>query len=199
MPKEDRPKKNEPKASRDVREGFAVFVPGKPRGKGRPRFSKGGHVYTDKETVSYENWVAERVREFTKGELLYPRPTPVVVEVLVNLAKPKSKSQYVWWVVTRPDLDNIVKSILDGLNRSNVWEDDSQVTPPKRSSRCRTKIQRRGEHISASGGGRTARRTQGNAGGGTNLSGSSTGREGALTPATTTKKAALILTTEPGG
>jgi Holliday junction resolvase RusA-like endonuclease len=127
MPKEDRPKKNEPKASRDVREGFAVFVPGKPRGKGRPRFSKGGHVYTDKETVSYENWVAERVREFTKGELLYPRPTPVVVEVLVNLAKPKSKSQYVWWVVTRPDLDNIVKSILDGLNRSNVWEDDSQV------------------------------------------------------------------------
>ena len=32
-------------------------IPGEPRGKGRPRFSKSGHAYTPSETVAYEKLV----------------------------------------------------------------------------------------------------------------------------------------------
>jgi len=33
---------------------IAFEVPGKVRGKGRPRFMRNGHTYTDKNTVAYE-------------------------------------------------------------------------------------------------------------------------------------------------
>ena len=29
-------------------------IEGEPKGKGRPRFTRGGHAYTPKETVEYE-------------------------------------------------------------------------------------------------------------------------------------------------
>lgn len=37
-------------------------VPGEPRGKGRPRFSKSGHTYTDSETRAYENKIIAYLR-----------------------------------------------------------------------------------------------------------------------------------------
>lgn len=33
---------------------MTFFVPGRPRGKGRPRFTRTGHAYTDEATRDYE-------------------------------------------------------------------------------------------------------------------------------------------------
>ena len=106
-------------------------VKGEPKGKGRPRFSN-GHVYTPKETADYERLVALSYRNSARG---YKFTSPVRVTVKVFCKPPKSKSKKVEedmlsghiLPTKKPDVDNIVKIILDGLNKV-AWEDDTQVT-----------------------------------------------------------------------
>lgn len=106
-------------------------VKGEPKGKGRPRFSK-GHVYTPEKTVDYERLVALSYRNSARG---YKFTSPVRVTVKVFCKPPNSKSKKVAedmlsghiLPTKKPDVDNIVKIILDGLNKV-AWEDDTQVT-----------------------------------------------------------------------
>lgn len=111
---------------------YAAFViEGNPVGKGRPRWS-GRHMYTPSTTQQYEMAVARACKKAMGG--LRPKTTPV--RVLVNVYKKipahVSKAAYVAMLsgevrpMTRPDLDNVVKSVLDGCN-GIAYEDDCQV------------------------------------------------------------------------
>lgn len=123
---------------------FRVFeVPGEPKGKGRPRatvFGKHARVYTPQETAVYENHVAQCY--LAKYASATPFEGAVHVSVEAYFAYPKSAH---WpinarhngelrpeWVdaehVKKPDADNVLKAILDGLNKANAWKDDSQVS-----------------------------------------------------------------------
>lgn len=110
-------------------------VPGAPRGKGRPRFARrGAHVttYTDDQTASYENLV--RLAYVQAGGTLHAG-----VEVEVNIhamfpipksfSKAKREKAIAWEIApqTKPDLDNVCKAVLDGLN-GVAYADDKQVT-----------------------------------------------------------------------
>lgn len=46
--------------------GLIFEVPGEPRGKGRPRFTKDGHAYTDSETRAYEKKIMAYYRQTLK-------------------------------------------------------------------------------------------------------------------------------------
>ena len=108
-----------------------IIVPGRPVGKGRPRFDRRGHAYTPEGTRVYEAMIARAC----KAAGVQVRDGPVLVRVSVFWPIPASwsKAQHeravkgLLWPTTRPDLDNIVKAALDGMTLSGVcWKDDSQ-------------------------------------------------------------------------
>lgn len=104
-------------------------IKGEPKGKGRPRFTKNGHVYTPEETKKYENLVAWAYKS-AKGE---KHTSPVRVTIKAYFNPPKKSKKVVEDMLNgkilptkKPDVDNIAKIILDGLN-GIAWEDDTQV------------------------------------------------------------------------
>lgn len=108
-------------------EKLKVTVPGQPVPKARPRFSsKSGTAYTPKRTKDYEAHLKKYIKPLVKELLL----GPVHVHLNVVFKRPMymSKSIYSEGLILhtkRPDLDNVIKAVLDALN--SVLNDDSQV------------------------------------------------------------------------
>ncbi len=116
------------------------FVPGKPRGKGRPRFFR-GHAVTDEKTREYESMVGHKAGKAMTdlrgviGEEWYEKVLQRNCEVQMTafFLVPKSYSRAKrecalnqFLRPNKPDADNIIKSILDGMN-GVVFEDDVKV------------------------------------------------------------------------
>ena len=95
-------------------------VPGTPKGKGRPRFTKTGHAYTPKETKDYEKLVRECYREQT-GCPFFIGEIKVVLNAYFKQPKSHSDPSRI-----QTDLDNIIKT-LDGLN-GIAFDDDCRIT-----------------------------------------------------------------------
>ena len=105
-------------------------IEGQPQGKGRPKFTRDGHCFTPKATREYENLIAEEYKA-AKGETLdgYIR-----VNIKAYYKIPKSTTKInrgkieagIIKPAVKPDIDNVVKAILDGLN-GVAYHDDSQV------------------------------------------------------------------------
>jgi len=53
---------------------------------------------------------------------------PVAVTIECWMPKAKSNRTPRWWSGIKPDIDNIAKCVLDGINDSGVWRDDSLVS-----------------------------------------------------------------------
>ena len=69
------------------------FVPGKPVGKGRPRFTRSGNTFTPEKTRAYEAAVAWECRKAMKGKLPSTLPQNVSVEVMVKPPKSWTKTK----------------------------------------------------------------------------------------------------------
>lgn len=117
-------------------------VPGKPVGKGRAKAARRGNfvqMYTPEKTVNYESLVALSAQQEMIGA---PLTGPVAVELDIRLAIPKSYSKKkrsaalngVLMPTKKPDIDNIEKSIFDGMN-GVVWVDDVQVVDVSKRKR----------------------------------------------------------------
>ena len=113
---------------------FTVY--GKPVAKGRPRMTRNGHVYTPQTTREYE----ERIRNAAMSEMgrskILPwtdkQPLKVVIDAFFKLPKSATKKDrvdvlnHIKFPTVKADVDNIAKSILDGMN-GHVYGDDSQI------------------------------------------------------------------------
>ena len=91
-----------------------------------------GHVvhYTKKRqqsAIDYWTQFGADVRGKLGGTL--KGPVHISVYFLFHHPKntPKAKAEKCHFRTVRPDLDNMVKGLLDGFSRAKVWEDDSQV------------------------------------------------------------------------
>ena len=110
-------------------------IPGPPVGKGRPRFSTAGgkpRSYTPAVTREYEALIAARAAEAMAGREPLKTPLRVMIEATMSipLSWSKTKRQAALdgdLYPSRPDVDNIAKTVLDGMN-GVVYEDDAQVT-----------------------------------------------------------------------
>lgn len=110
---------------------FTVY--GDPVPKGRPRFTRQGRTYTPKKTHDYESEVSSMAKEAMGSS--EPLETPVIVCVYVTFPIPQSYSKKRSEAclngserhTKRPDLDNVVKAITDGMN-GVVYKDDCQIT-----------------------------------------------------------------------
>jgi Holliday junction resolvase RusA-like endonuclease len=109
------------------------YVPGAPVPKARiPANPKTGIAYTPKKTVAYESLV--RTSYASKYLGVNPTTEPIILYVSFYFPIPasaKRKKQPDKIVhgdphMIRPDLDNLVKAILDGLN-TVAFVDDKQI------------------------------------------------------------------------
>jgi Holliday junction resolvase RusA-like endonuclease len=109
-------------------------VDANPVPKGRPKFSKiGGFVrtYTPKKTSDYETIVQTVAQGAMTRE---PLETPIAVYLYFRLPIPKSYPKKRLQAclkglerpIKKPDIDNLAKSVLDGLN-GIVYRDDGQI------------------------------------------------------------------------
>lgn len=51
---------------------------------------------------------------------------PLSLRITFSLPRPKARRKECY-VITKPDLDNLIKSTMDALTDAAVWRDDSQV------------------------------------------------------------------------
>lgn len=113
---------------------FTVY--GDPIAKGRPKFSRqGGFVrsYTPAKTTNYENLVKLSYLEACGGEpCLLEGEVSMRIDAFFPIPKSTSKKKKEQMLTgeirhtKRPDIDNLCKSILDGLNKI-AFLDDSQI------------------------------------------------------------------------
>ena len=110
-------------------------VPGEPRAKARPRFSrKTGHTYTPDKTVEYEELI--RLRYLQATDKVFPDDAEINAVITAYFSIPKSASKKKKQAMLedkirptkKPDVDNIMKIILDSLQVGNTaFRDDAQV------------------------------------------------------------------------
>ncbi|MEK7916625.1 RusA family crossover junction endodeoxyribonuclease [Burkholderia contaminans] len=110
-------------------------IPGEPVAKGRPKFARrGAHVttYTPEKTARYENLVKLAARAAMGSVEPYAGPIRLIVHIGLpipaswSLKKQEAAAAGAIGATKKPDADNIVKSVKDGMN-GVVYVDDGQV------------------------------------------------------------------------
>lgn len=115
---------------------ISFFIPGEPVAQGRPRMSTiNGHprMYDAPKSANYKAVVAMMAAKEMYG--MAPMDKPVAVTITVHKQVPQSWSKKRQKEALsggirptgRPDIDNYIKAVFDGLNQI-VFKDDSQVT-----------------------------------------------------------------------
>lgn len=118
---------------------FVVY--GRPKGKGRPRFTLDGHAYTPQTTKAYEKEIRQAFR--AAGGTSFGA-VPVAVEIVAYYPVPKSarksdkEAMAAGMVVpmVKPDIDNVLKAVLDGIQGDGgAFRDDVQVVSVRAEKR----------------------------------------------------------------
>lgn len=106
-------------------------VPGPPVAKGRPRaFSRGRGIAlrTPKKTERYEGKVASFARSAFEGEVMSGGVAVVMEFVLPRPKRIPKRTPGRLPAPVKPDLDNLVKAVLDGVEKAGAFEvGDGQV------------------------------------------------------------------------
>ena len=106
-------------------------IDGEPVGKGRPRFTRGGHTYTPEKTANYEALIRLAFQENFPDFVPWDCPVEVYMTAYFSIPKSFSKKRHklaedqLIRPTKKPDSDNISK-LKDALN-GIAWKDDSQV------------------------------------------------------------------------
>jgi Holliday junction resolvase RusA-like endonuclease len=124
------------------------FVPGRPYPQGSMRaISIGGRARvfhsSSKRLLSWRDAVADYARLELGKRVTLDEPVTVVVEFF--LPKPSSVSRLLPSV--KPDLDKLLRAILDALEQSGVIVNDSRVTTLSGKKRYAKPDQETGAHI----------------------------------------------------
>lgn len=91
-----------------------LTIPGEPVAKERPRKGAHGNFYTPRATAAYEEMVGMYALRLPR----YQGPVSLNVTFFVT-PRPQQKL---------PDIDNLIKSVLDGLQKGGAIVDDVQVS-----------------------------------------------------------------------
>lgn len=108
-----------------------IHVPGSPRGKGRPRFTRGGIAFTDAKTRNSEAFIKLVASEAMAGRKLLEGPLRATLLAYFDVPKSMPKRDRPSALdgslrpTKKPDADNILK-LIDALN-GVVFKDDSQI------------------------------------------------------------------------
>lgn len=121
----------------------SFVVPGEAIGKGRPKIGRvGGHarMFTPTKTANYESLIAVVAHEAMQGRELIAGPVLLEMKIFVSVAASWSKKKRAEALrgevmpTKKPDADNVLKAICDGIN-GIVFKDDVQVVNVSMSKR----------------------------------------------------------------
>lgn len=121
----------------------SFIVPGEAVGKGRPRVTTiHGHarMFTPQKTANYESLIAVAAEQAMQGRELITGPVLVELKIAVGIAQSWSKKKTAQALAgqvmptKKPDADNVLKAICDGIN-GIVFKDDVQVVNVSMSKR----------------------------------------------------------------
>ena len=113
----------------------AFVVPGEPQGKGRARVGKiNGHarMFTPAKTVAYEGLIALAARQSMAGATMLDGACAIDVTAVYSVPASWSKKKRAEALAgtlrptKKPDGDNVLKAVCDGIN-GVVWADDVQA------------------------------------------------------------------------
>ena len=111
-------------------------VVGIPKPQARPKFfsrtlKSGKHftsTYSPKtswfdivyiETLKIKNSLKKRLVGALELNLIFCMPIPKSIS--------KKKREQLHYVIKKPDVDNLAKAVMDAMNNTGIWEDDSQI------------------------------------------------------------------------
>ena len=112
---------------------FTIF--GEAKGKGRPRFRTRGRfvqTYTDEATTNYENLVKLSYINSGSSSYLNDETLKAYIRIYQSIPKSESKKRASQMLegkirpTKKPDIDNVLKSIFDALNKV-AFNDDTQI------------------------------------------------------------------------
>lgn len=115
--------------------GVSFTIPGEPQGKGRAKIVKIGgfsRMATPQKTVAYEGLIAHAAQQAmgsaTPLECACQVQMIITVPVPASWSKKKQAAAIAGQVMPtkKPDTDNVVKAVFDGMN-GVVWRDDVQA------------------------------------------------------------------------
>ena len=109
---------------------LTLTIPGEPVAKGRPRFYN-GHAITPTKTVNYETlvkemWAVTHGQQMLAGELCASLTAYFAIPNSKSKAEKKRMLEGIVRPIKKPDIDNLIKSVLDSLN-GIAYKDDSQI------------------------------------------------------------------------
>lgn len=105
---------------REPQDAIIFKLPIPPTAKGRPRLGKHGSVYTPKKTKEFER-VFRQLAMRWKPDEPFDCPLQLTLQFRLNLPKTQKHDE----PITRPDLDNYIKAVMDAM--VDFWVDDSRV------------------------------------------------------------------------
>lgn len=112
-----------------------ISIPGHPVPKLRPRVTKSGRAYTPSRTKEWEQMAAQCIALEWGNTPKVERPIQLVIAAVFSRPKkrPAKVTKEAWesglriWRPAKPDLDNLVKAVLDAAQMSGVLVDDYYV------------------------------------------------------------------------
>jgi Holliday junction resolvase RusA-like endonuclease len=113
-------------------EPVTVVIPGKPQGKARPRFNGRSGVYTPAKTAAYEEMIGILAKSSMRGKQALTGALHIDLRAVMPIPKSWSKAKRDAAIIgeirptSKPDIDNIIKAVSDGMNQI-VYEDDAAI------------------------------------------------------------------------
>ena len=107
---------------------ITITIPGRPKPLQRHRMTRGGHSYDPTANKFHKQAVQADALAAMRGKpaSAIPRQGPLAIEAVFTFLRPKSAPKSRTMPEVKPDIDNLVKLLLDALN-GVVWRDDAQV------------------------------------------------------------------------
>lgn len=118
-----------PGASGSAMLTFTTYGIAAPKGSAKAFYRPGmRHAVVTHDSARTKPWqesVVAAARDALAGAP--PLTGPVEVRVTFHMPRPKSAPKRVTLPATRPDVDKLLRCVLDGLTRAGVYADDGQV------------------------------------------------------------------------
>jgi Holliday junction resolvase RusA-like endonuclease len=112
---------------------YQGILQGPPVAMGRPRFTRTGRAYTAQTSRTYKE---EQVKQLLAAKGENWAPLDGILRIQITFIHPRTKRllrvkgelpQGRIWRPKKPDIDNLIKMVLDIITQSEIWVHDNRV------------------------------------------------------------------------